>query len=87
QVLVTEYNTTTRMSTSSIRSYHYYQRGDDGEMIPLASLTEIRALVKDCPIASDMISKRSKIRKGIRAEPDYLNKVFQVYNNDCKDVD
>lgn len=68
-------------------SFHYAQKGDFGPMIPLGSQKDIKAVVSDCPAAYAMADlKSSKIRKAIRANRNYLNEIFETYNNDCKPV-
>jgi hypothetical protein len=46
---------------------------------------DIVKAVADCPLAVEMADlKGSKIRKAIRKNPQYLNSIFETYNNDCK---
>jgi len=64
---------------------HYAQRGDNGDIIPIANQNDIKELVKDCPASVAMISKKDKeIRRSIRKDRFYLNQVFVTYNNGCK---
>ena len=90
-VMFTEVTTTTtdRNGFSRTKSYtrtdQYGQKGEDGEMIGLAGQKEIKELLSDCPLAVEMISlSNSKIRKAIKKDSNYLNSIFDVYNNGCK---
>ena len=77
-----------RMSHSSYtRTTHFAQRGDDGAMHLLANETDIKKVVADCPASVEMIDMSSKkIRKAIKKNRNYLNDVFEIYNNGCKAV-
>lgn len=87
--------TSTSTSTSGIshtRSYirtdQYSQRGDTGPMKPLAGQEDIKEIVSDCPLAVQMADlKNSAMRKAIKKDPNYLNSIFDVYNNDCREVE
>ncbi len=69
------------------RTDQYGQKGDDGPMIPLGGQDDIKKMVADCPAAFEMADKSNKqIRKAIRKDPNYLNSIFDVYNNGCKPV-
>lgn len=83
---------TSRNGMMSSRTYtrtdQYVQHGEHGEMIGIAGQKDILKHVGDCPLSVQMIDlKSSKLRKAIRRDPNYMNKVFEVYNNDCKPVD
>lgn len=72
-------------SRSYTRTDHYAQRGPDGEMIGIPGQKEIGKLVKDCPLAFEMIDiSNSKVRKAIKKDRNFLNSIFEIYNNDCK---
>jgi hypothetical protein len=72
-------------SHQEIDYYYYAQRGDEGEMKRLANNDDIRQFVKDCAKSYEMIDKSDKeIRRSIKQDPDYLNEIFEIYNNDCK---
>jgi hypothetical protein len=65
--------------------YHYIQVGDDGPITPMASPGDVRAVVKSCPLALSMIDKSNhQVRKAIRKDRYYLNRVFEIYNNNCQ---
>jgi len=65
--------------------YYYAQRGEDGEFTQIASLDDIKQLVKDCPKSYEIINKSNKqIRKSIQSDPFYLSEIFEAYNNDCQ---
>jgi regulator of RNase E activity RraB len=69
-------------------SFNYYlQKGDNGAMIIMVKNDDLKKAVADCPLAASMIDKSNKqLRKSIRKDHNFLNSVFDVYNNDCKPV-
>jgi len=74
----------TRMRTYT-RTDHYAQKGEDGPMLPCAGQNDFKKLMEDCPLAVEMASLSNKqMRKTIKKEPNYLNSIFEVYNNGCK---
>jgi uncharacterized protein YxeA len=74
-------------SRTSTRTTQYAQKGEDGSMVIFAGQNDIKTIVSDCPLAVEMIDiSNAKIRKAVKKNPDYLNNVFEVYNNDCKPV-
>lgn len=82
----TDRNGFTRTRTYT-RTDHYAQKGEDGPMIHFAGQDDIKKLLSDCPLAAQMIDmSNSKIRKAIKENPNYLNTIFETYNNDCKPV-
>ena len=68
-------------------SKHYAQRGENGPLILLANREVLVDLVKDCPLSISMIGSEGygQLRKGNKDDPDYLNHIFNVYNNGCKE--
>ena len=67
------------------RTDHYAQTGDDGSMVGVAGQNEIKKLVSDCPLAVEMASlSNSKMRKAVKKNRNYLNSIFETYNNGCK---
>ena len=63
------------------RCAHYVQEGDSGKLVLITSWKQIKPFVADCPKSLKVISQKpSKIRKAIRKDPDYLNRVFENYN-------
>ncbi len=73
--------------TSVVTKTNFYsQKGDDSPLEVFHKLKSIRRLVADCPVAIKMLDKRNwKIRKAMRKNGNYLNSVFDVYNNNCKE--
>jgi hypothetical protein len=68
-----------------LSSFHYYQRGDYGEMLPLSGQKDIKRAVADCPEAVKMADlSNGKMRRAIRKDYNYLNSIFELYNNECK---
>jgi hypothetical protein len=67
------------------RTDQYSQIGDDGPMVVFGSKKDIKALVAGCPIAEEMTDKSDhQIRKAIRNDRNYLNDIFEIYNNGCQ---
>ena len=90
-VQFTEVTTTTTNNSgfshtsSYTRTDQYAQRGEDGPMIGIAGQKDIKELLSDCPAAVEMIDiSNSKMRKAIRKNSNYINSVFDIYNNGCK---
>jgi hypothetical protein len=80
---------TDRSGFSRTRTYtrtdQYAQKGDDGPMVVMAGQKDIIKMVSDCPLAVQMADiSNSKMRKAIKKNPNYLNSIFDVYNNGCK---
>ena len=72
-------------TSSYTRTDQYAQKGEDGKLVGIANQKDIKEMVSECPLAVEMISiSNSKIRKAVRKDPNYLNSVFDVYNNGCK---
>lgn len=70
---------------SYTRTDHYAQVGDDGPMIIIAGQKQIKQMVSGCPLAVEMADiSDSQMRKAIKKDPNYLNSIFDVYNNGCK---
>lgn len=70
------------MSRSQLVCRHYVQKGDHGELKVIGNQSDIKAFVKDCPEAYAMIDKKDKeIRRAIKQDASYLNRIFTVYNN------
>lgn len=72
-------------TTYYTRTDHYSQRGDNGPMVVFGSQKDIQELVAGCPISEEMAAKSNhQIRKAIRNDHNYLNDIFEIYNNGCK---
>lgn len=86
QVSTSSTNASGSMSMSSYtRTDHYAQKGDTAPLENFAGQSDIKKLVSDCPLAVEMASlSNSKMRKAIRKDPNYLNSIFETYNNNCK---
>jgi hypothetical protein len=81
--------TTWHSGTTTTRNvehcYFYVQRRDEDQMYSIKNQSDIKNFVGDCPKSYAMIDKSSKeIRKAIRSNSNYLNEIFEVYNNGCK---
>lgn len=63
---------------------YYYQIGEDGDLKKF-NRGDIQGLLKDCPTAAAMadISKK-QLNKALEEDPNYMNKVFHIYNSGCK---
>lgn len=72
----------------SVRAPHntlFYQIGETGDILPLKGKEGILAVVADCPKAVQMANlSDSDLRKAIKQDDNYLNSIFEVYNNGCK---
>lgn len=80
---------TDRNGSMRVRTYtrtdHFAQKGTDGEMINIPDQHVIAKLVKDCPLAYNMINiSDSKIRAELKKNGNFLNRIFDIYNNGCK---
>ncbi|MBL7751464.1 MAG: hypothetical protein JNN29_08765 [Chitinophagaceae bacterium] len=86
QVTTTSTSSAGFVRTSSYtRTDHYAQKGEDGPLEVFAGQKDIKRLVADCPIAVQMADiGNGKMRKSIRKNRDYLNQIFEIYNNDCQ---
>ena len=74
-------------TTHYTRTDQYSQRGEDGPMVAFGSQKDILDLVAGCPLAEEMANKsNNKIRKAIRQNRNYLNDIFETYNNGCKPI-
>ena len=70
------------------RADHYAQVGENGALTALGNEKDIQEMVKDCPLAVELASlKGSKMRKAIKKDRNYLNNIFETYNNGCKQVE
>ncbi|MHA4811322.1 hypothetical protein ACX0G9_24690 [Flavitalea flava] len=73
---------------SYTRTDQYSQKGEIGPLTPLPGQDAIKKLVSDCPLSVEMCNKsNAQLRKAIRKNGNYLNNIFDVYNNDCKPLD
>jgi hypothetical protein len=77
-----------RLKTSTYtRTDHYAQKGDGGTMTVFGGQNAIKKMVGDCPVALEMADlSNGKMRKRIKKNKNYLNEIFETYNNDCKAV-
>ena len=67
------------------RTDQYSQKGENGALYAMANQDDMKKLVSDCPAAVQMLElSNKKMRKAIRKDPNYLNSIFEMYNNDCK---
>jgi hypothetical protein len=87
-----EYITTTETVNGQMRTRTrldcdvYVQVGDNGDIRQIGDQKDIREYVKECPTALALIDKKDKeIRRSIRKNPSYLNEIFMIYNNGCKE--
>ena len=81
---------TSQSTTGSSRTYtrtdYYAQKGEDGPLVAFGSQKKIKELVADCPLAVEMADKSDKeIRHAIKKNRNYLNSIFEVYNNNCRE--
>jgi hypothetical protein len=70
---------------TSTRATHYAQVGEGAPLEAISGQKPIIKLVQDCPLALELADKSDKqIRKAIRSDRNYLNHIFEIYNNGCK---
>ena len=89
-VTSTDYDSRSHFTSthSRTRTDYYAQRGENGPLIAFGGQASIKEIVKDCPLSVEMIDKSNgQLRRAIRKNPNYLNNVFDVYNNGCKPLD
>jgi hypothetical protein len=87
---VTTTSTTPGTGFTRTRTYtrtdHFSQKGETGEMVAFGGQGDIKKLLADCPLSVQMAElSNKKMRKEIKVNPNYLNSIFEVYNNDCKE--
>jgi hypothetical protein len=80
---------TTTSSSGRVSSYtrtdHYAQKGEEGELTGIAGQKDIKKLVEDCPESLERASVSNKeMRKAIKRDRNYLNSIFDIYNDNCK---
>ncbi|RYY38630.1 MAG: hypothetical protein EOO08_13555 [Chitinophagaceae bacterium] len=86
---VTQTTTDSRTGAMRTRTYtrtdHWAEKDNDGKLIGVAGQKDIQKLLADCPLSVEMASlSNGKMRKAIKADRNYLNSIFDVYNNGCK---
>ncbi|TDW95834.1 hypothetical protein [Dinghuibacter silviterrae] len=74
-------------SYSYTRTDYYAQKGDFAPLVGFANKTDIMRLVAGCPVAVAMADKSyHQLSKSVRHNRNYMNEIFETYNNDCKPV-
>ncbi|MGZ3957820.1 MAG: hypothetical protein ACXVBT_08035 [Flavisolibacter sp.] len=74
-------------SHNATRTYQYAQKGETGPMTELAGQDDIKKLVSDCSLAVQLADiSNTKMRKAIRKNRNYLNNIFEIYNNGCQET-
>jgi hypothetical protein len=65
----------------------YYQEGNNGKVVMFYYRKELLKLIGDCPMAYELANiKNSTLNQSLRADPNYLNKVVEIYNNGCSPI-
>lgn len=65
----------------------YAEKNNDGRLIWIYNIIQVRELVKDCPKALEMVKVAKNNHWEIMKEnPGYIIKILSVYNNNCNDV-
>lgn len=63
----------------------YFQKGETDKITFVKSRTKLKELISDCPEAFKLLNiTPQELSNRINANPDYMNKAFDIYNNDCK---
>jgi hypothetical protein len=84
QTSTTDHSGFTHYSTYT-RTDQYAQKGEDAPMIVFGGQEAIKKIVSDCPAAVEMCNiSNGQMRRAIRKNRNYLNSIFDVYNNGCK---
>lgn len=66
------------------RTDHYAQKGEDGDLVGIAGQKDIKNFLSDCQISVQMADLSNKgMRKAIKANSNYLNEIFEIYNKGC----
>jgi hypothetical protein len=80
-------NRNIHFKTHDSHSRHYAQIGEDGPLIFIVNRDVLVDLVKDCPLSVSMIGDDGydKLMDGHRKDIDYMNNIFNIYNNGCKE--
>jgi len=74
-------------SRNTSTTVFYAQQGEKGEMIRLYDIEDIKKLVEDCPLAASMVDIHKKqLKKELKNDRQYLTKLINIYNNDCRPV-
>lgn len=74
-------------SRTTSTTVFYAQQGEKGEMIRLYDIEDIKKLVEDCPLAASMVDIHKKqLKKELKNDRQYLTKLINIYNNDCRPV-
>ena len=72
-------------TSNNTRTDHYAERDNSGQLTVIAGQREIQELVRDCPKALEMASLSDReLRRAIKKDRNYMNSIFEVYNNGCK---
>lgn len=82
--LTHEYDNHTKMPKAVMATRYFYQKADTGELIKMPGQKEVIEAVADCPVALEMADiSVGKFNKARRRNRQYLNSIFETYNNDC----
>ncbi len=81
-MLATSQGMSTNIYTNA---YHFYQKGDEGELVQFETFTEMKKFVAGCEISVSMLNKkRSDLLRSVQEDKSYMNKIVEILNNDCK---
>ncbi|MFN0188094.1 MAG: hypothetical protein ACKVQV_05275 [Bacteroidia bacterium] len=71
-------------SNSSYTAY-YSQVGEKAPLVQIFQVEDLLNLVNGCKISTDMINKKAReLKRALKEDPKYFNKIFEIYNNGCK---
>ena len=72
------------MSTQTYTIY-YSQVGEKAPLVVMERKEDLLNLVNGCQASIDMINKKNKqLRRALKEDPKYFNKIIDIYNNGCK---
>ncbi len=65
--------------------YIYWQKGEDGDFNTLRTWKHVKQAVKDCPLAYSLANRKNgALRREVKKNEQYLWRIFEIYNNNCK---
>ncbi len=74
-------------TSSTISEYVYWQKGEDGGFNILRNWKDVREAVKDCPLAYSLANaKKGLLKRELKRDREYIWRIFEIYNNNCKDL-
>ena len=75
-----------QMASQSSQSVFYYsQVGNLNNLVPITNKNDFLNLLNGCQASIDMLNKKNRhLSRAVKEDQRYFNKMFEIYNNDCK---